>query len=838
MTHYFVSANLWFTAGLILIFGLGPSAKSHSYEGIYGYGTFNTLAAYGGVLALFVAALWNLAQWRRTRTTPQNSAVLFVGANVWFGAGLILLLSLGPSQNSHSYESIFGYGKINSLPAYFGVFAVFAAAFWNFRQWRKTRTDQPAVRPSGVSVPYPPPGKRVTWPPFALAGAILVGGLLLMFVQTSVQTIQPPTMVAPATRVAVQSIGQPTPTRHFEADDGQQWAVEHPQPTPVTAPPAAVRTSAGLMVLPIFFVFLAVFFAVIALQRAKVDRKQPDRVMGEDGWMPFQKRRVAAAVPIVCTIIGVVFGQLVLRDIRNELYDRALLILLLFAAGAVGLSLRLNRWAYSESVAEQVVPPPPPPSAGTAPPPVARTCPKCHAVLAADAPQGLCPRCLMAGAFQSILNPSRTGAYGGAVEPPTPEEVQEHFPNLEIVGLLGQGGMGAVYQARQPNLDRTVALKLIRPREDNPMFAERFVREAKAMAKLSHPNIVHIHESGEAGGSLFLIMEFVDGVTLREAIRAKAIPPAEALKIVGQLCDALEYAHGQGVVHRDIKPENILLDRAGRVKVVDFGLAKLATDNAVSLTHTRQAMGTPHYMAPEQWEKPTEVDHRADIYALGVVIYELLTGELPLGRFDPPSVKAHLDGRIDEIVLRLLAKEPDRRYQHASDVRTALFHYAQAVVPVVRATKQGRSKKGFYEYRSETEFFGWPLVHIVSGIDPRTGTKRIAKGWIALGDVMAIGVLALSGVFSVGVFAVAGVLGVGLLALAGALAAGGVSVGGTALGFFSLGGVALGWLAVGGVAVGKFAIGGAAVGDHVHKRGGDSKFWEELRDDLTDLFNG
>ena len=169
-------------------------------------------------------------------------------------------------------------------------------------------------------------------------------------------------------------------------------------------------------------------------------------------------------------------------------------------------------------------------------------------------------------------------------------------------------------------------------------------------------------------------MEYVDGVNLRHALRAGRLAPREALAIVPQICDALQYAHDQGVVHRDIKPENVLLDRTGRVKIADFGLAKLLGKGPddFTLTRTQQVMGTPRYMAPEQIEKPTTVDHRADIYSLGVVLYEMLTGELPLGRFEPPSHKVQVDVRIDEVVLRTLEKEPERRYQRASQVKTEL----------------------------------------------------------------------------------------------------------------------------------------------------------------------
>jgi hypothetical protein len=167
-------------------------------------------------------------------------------------------------------------------------------------------------------------------------------------------------------------------------------------------------------------------------------------------------------------------------------------------------------------------------------------------------------------------------------------------------------------------------------------------------------------------------MEYVDGVNLRQLERREPLAPKEALAIVPQICDALQYAHDEGIVHRDIKPENILIDKKGRVKIADFGLAKLLTRAAAdyTLTQPQQVMGTVHYMAPEQVEHPATVDQRADIYSLGVVFYEMLTGELPLGRFQPPSQKVQVDVRLDEVVLKTLEKEPERRYQHASQVRT------------------------------------------------------------------------------------------------------------------------------------------------------------------------
>jgi predicted Ser/Thr protein kinase len=248
----------------------------------------------------------------------------------------------------------------------------------------------------------------------------------------------------------------------------------------------------------------------------------------------------------------------------------------------------------------------------------------------------------------------------------------DQLPLLEVLELLGQGGMGAVYKARQRGLDRLVALQILPPRVAlDARFAERFAREARALARLNHPHIVTVYDYGQVSGLYYVLMEYVDGVDLRRALKAGRLAPEQALLIVPQICEALQYAHDQGVVHRDIKSENILMDCNGRVKVADFGLAKMLGKGPAeaTLTAPEQVMGTPHYMAPEQWETPRVVDHRADIYSLGVVFYEMLTGRLPLGRFEPPSRTIALDVRLDEIVLRALDREPERRYQQASHVK-------------------------------------------------------------------------------------------------------------------------------------------------------------------------
>ncbi|MFO1040535.1 MAG: serine/threonine-protein kinase [Planctomycetaceae bacterium] len=342
-------------------------------------------------------------------------------------------------------------------------------------------------------------------------------------------------------------------------------------------------------------------------------------------------------------------------------------------------------------------------------------CPQCEGDLPANFPPGVCPACLLRqGMSPSTMTgaaeePASRGTGSGGRQhwvPLTPEELAPRFPQLEIVQLLGHGGMGAVYKVRQKELDRWAALKILPDGvASDPSFAERFQREARTLAQLSHPHIVTVYEFGQRDGIFFLLMEFIDGVTLRQAIRAglvatsssiqpgasgdsppqltavsqpvatpepsRHISPMAALGIVGQICDALQFAHEEGVVHRDIKPENILIDKRGRVKIADFGLAKLLgrAANFPTLTETHQVMGTPAYMAPEQMEGRRSIDHRADIFSLGVVFYELLTGELPLGRFAPPSQKYSLDVRLDEIVLRTLEKEPARRYQQASAVK-------------------------------------------------------------------------------------------------------------------------------------------------------------------------
>jgi tRNA A-37 threonylcarbamoyl transferase component Bud32 len=334
---------------------------------------------------------------------------------------------------------------------------------------------------------------------------------------------------------------------------------------------------------------------------------------------------------------------------------------------------------------------------------LAGACPVCGAALPADSPMGLCPQCLLQCALshsdeaRAPDEPARTGAFQGSSNAPAPADLAALFPQLEIQELIGQGGMGAVYRARQIKLDRQVAVKIL-PAEwgRDPAFAERFAREARALARLSHAHIVAVHDFGETGGLFYLVMEFVDGGNLRRLVQSGRLQPQQALAIVAQVCEALQYAHEEGVVHRDIKPENILLDKRGQVKIADFGLAKLMRRSAAefTLTGSRQVMGTVDYMAPEQRTAPQDVDHRADIYSLGVVLYEMLTGELPLGRFAPPSAREAVPEGLDEVVYRALEQDPARRYQRISELKMDVESIARGTVVGAAPARISRPARG------------------------------------------------------------------------------------------------------------------------------------------------
>jgi tRNA A-37 threonylcarbamoyl transferase component Bud32 len=344
-------------------------------------------------------------------------------------------------------------------------------------------------------------------------------------------------------------------------------------------------------------------------------------------------------------------------------------------------------------------------------------------------------------------------------------QVATAFPQLEVLEMIGQGGMGSVFKVRQPKLDRFAALKLLPQKlASDPAFAARFEREARLLAKLNHPNIVAVYDYGLSGDFFYLLMEFVDGVNLRQAMRAGRFEPRQALGIVPKICEALQYAHDEGVLHRDIKPENILLDAKGRVKLVDFGIAKLTAEADVghgnspitdaAFTQAGFQLGTPSYMAPEQRDHPADVDHRADIYSLGVVFYELLTGELPSGGVIRPSEKSGADPRVDAIVQQALEKERERRQHSAGEMRTQVQTIGDGPAKTHQGNRSGPQAYGESRFSRSAIIgaFGSFAVVILGAVGPKFPVPIRIKltallvafgttilGWIAVSQIRRSG---------------------------------------------------------------------------------------------------
>lgn len=294
-------------------------------------------------------------------------------------------------------------------------------------------------------------------------------------------------------------------------------------------------------------------------------------------------------------------------------------------------------------------------------------CQECGHERPSEGDVAVCPSCIL----KSALTVTRTiQDQQSRFDPPSTEALQREFSGFDVHSLIGQGGMGAVYHCTQKSLNRQVAIKILplaNVRDET--FPERFQREAHVIGKMHHPGIVSVFDAGEVEGYLYLVMQYVDGCTLRDLILAGELPVVDVLELITQVGAALQFAHDQGVVHRDIKPENVLIDQNGKIHIADFGIAKLihADEKQIDLTPTSGGIGTRNYMAPEQCSN-TNVDHRADIYSLGVLFYELLTGDLPTVDFTPPSRKRKLDKRIDSIVLKLLKEAPENRFQQATDL--------------------------------------------------------------------------------------------------------------------------------------------------------------------------
>ncbi len=283
--------------------------------------------------------------------------------------------------------------------------------------------------------------------------------------------------------------------------------------------------------------------------------------------------------------------------------------------------------------------------------------------------------------------------------PPTTEELQQLLPQFEVLELIGYGGMGAVYKARQLSLDRLVAIKLLPPDtlgNGNSDHVGRFRNEARLMARMNHPHIVTVHDFGEtSGGHLYFIMEFVDGTDVSKMIMSQGrLSPEYALAITAHVCDALHYAHTHGVIHRDIKPGNVLINMDGEVKVADFGIANAGIAHLGGIAEGNVTLGTPGYIAPEALMMGIEVDRRADLYSVGVMLYNMLTGDLPQGEYELASKLIGCDVRYDEIIARALQADRHLRYQGAREIRWDLDDII--ITPVVKegdATSKGAIPK-------------------------------------------------------------------------------------------------------------------------------------------------
>lgn len=286
------------------------------------------------------------------------------------------------------------------------------------------------------------------------------------------------------------------------------------------------------------------------------------------------------------------------------------------------------------------------------------------------------------------------GVLGGQAtdwEPPLAEELESCFPGYTDFRFIDRGGMGAVYSAMQSSLERRVAVKILPPDlGKDALFVDGFHREARLLARLQHPNIVAVYDFGRnALGHLFIVMEYVHGTSLFEILKQEQLPLPRVLEIIAQVCEGLQFAHDHGVIHRDIKPTNILIDGRNSVRVADFGLAKLVKAESTTTAQTRSSliMGTPVYAAPEQRRPNAAVDHRVDIFSVGVTLYEMITGHFPVGVFEPPSKKAGSPPALDKIITKALRESPADRYQNAADLKKAIKQASDRITqPAIQRT--------------------------------------------------------------------------------------------------------------------------------------------------------
>jgi len=316
--------------------------------------------------------------------------------------------------------------------------------------------------------------------------------------------------------------------------------------------------------------------------------------------------------------------------------------------------------------------------------PSAEICPKCSLVIDPQRALGLCPACLLGEVANQIDSPH------GAQRCPTIDQLNQQIKGFQFVELLGRGGTAWTFLAVQESLSREVAVKVMHRNSNWSDSSARFQREAESLAKLNHPGIVTIHDFGSTEDFHFLIMEFVAGPTLRR--RRNSVTPnvEQSLSIAAQICNAVQYAHDAGVLHRDIKPENILFtseSSEAQVKVADFGIAQIfAGGESESLTQTGLVSGTPYYIAPEQNRGLNRATPRSDVFAIAVVLYELLTDHLPIGRFPPPSHYGNCSRQVDRAVLHALQSRPEKRtgnprvFAKELEQRSTFFPWSLAIL--------------------------------------------------------------------------------------------------------------------------------------------------------------
>jgi hypothetical protein len=326
--------------------------------------------------------------------------------------------------------------------------------------------------------------------------------------------------------------------------------------------------------------------------------------------------------------------------------------------------------------------------------------------------------------------------------------------DYQIVGNLGAGGMGKVFKVRNVISDRVEAMKVLLPDlASDHELADRFMREIKVQASLEHPNIASLHTALRVDNQLLMLMEFVEGVTLEHKLKDGPLPVASGVDYIAQVLAALEYAHKHGVVHRDIKPANMMLTNAGVIKLMDFGIAKAKTDQRLTMTGT--TMGSLYYMSPEQIQGAADLDARADLYSVGVSLYELVTGKRP---FDGDSqfaiMSAHLEKQpvppitldpkmpkgLNDAILMAVAKDPNARFQTAGAFRAALLSVAGSLQPVAAAAAAGAGAATPKGAQADD-------YHLIEPTKPEgKGGKRGL--WMAAGAVAAV--LAVVGVIQFG----------------------------------------------------------------------------------------